>query len=224
MESEGIEGMIRRRRYMMLTTLLLLALAVGPSEVRANPSSPSVAAGGSPAPALELLGRWHGGPVYASAVSGDYVYFGMGGVIRVLKIEQGTSSWREVASIASSGVVRGLDASAGHLYVADDSGALRIIDISVPDNPKETGHVELPAVVRAVSVKGRYAYLAAGWEGLVAIDVSNPEQPRVAHTHKTPGYALDVHRTGSLALVADARRGLRLIDVSNPLQPREVGH
>ena len=114
---------------------------VSPSDVRSDPSSPLVAADSPPAtvgrecpaPVIELLGRWHGGPVYSSAVSGDHVYFGTGGFIRVLKIKQTSgqpTSWEEVASIVTSGIVRGLDASGSHLYVADESRFLRIIDMS----------------------------------------------------------------------------------------------
>ncbi len=220
------EGITHQRYRMTWTTVLLAALAV---------SSPSVAAGGpsaatvseSPAPALELLGRWHGGPVYSSAVSGDHVYFGTGGSIRVLRIEPASgehASWKEVASIGTSGIVRGLDAFGNHLYVADDSGALRIIDISAPEKPKEVRHVEVPAFVRAVSVKGQYAYLAAGWSGLVIIDVADPKRPRVVQEHKTPDLATGVHVTGSLVLVTNRTRGVRLIDISSPLQPKEVGH
>jgi hypothetical protein len=34
---------------------------------------------GTPSQVLKMLGRWYGGPVYASAVSGGHVYFGSGG-------------------------------------------------------------------------------------------------------------------------------------------------
>ena len=176
--------------------MLLLVLPVG-----AQSMSPSPAASGAPAHTLELLGRWHGGPVFTSAVSGDHVFFGSGGAIRVLRIKDGTTAWQEVASIATSGVVRDLHATGSHLYVADDSGALRIIDISVAEQLNQIGHVNLPGSGRAVSVQGQYAYVAAEWSGLVVIDVSDPKRPRVAHTHKTPGLAVDVHVTGSLALV-----------------------
>ncbi|MCH8039959.1 MAG: hypothetical protein IH977_06410 [Nitrospinae bacterium] len=143
--------------------------------------------------------------MYTSAVSNGHVYFGSGGAIRVLRITDDTS-WQEVATLTTSGVVRGLHASENYLYVADHSGALRIIDISTPETLKEIGQVTLPTAVRAVTVHGRYAYLAAGWSGLVVVDVSDPRHPRVAHAHKTPGIATDVHVTGSLALVANSQR------------------
>ena len=68
----------------VLVAVLLLVFAVSPSEAQSDSTSPSVTGnnspattvGGPPAPVLELLGRWHGGPVYSSAVSGEHVYFG----------------------------------------------------------------------------------------------------------------------------------------------------
>ena len=212
----GREVMGAKHRRLM-TTILLLALVVS-AEPLAVSAEPAAAVSGSPAQALELLGRWDRGPVYSSAVSGGHVFFGSGGAIRVMKSDEDASTWQEVASIGTSGVVRDLYISGSHLYVADDSGALIIIDISNPETPKETGRAKLRENVRAVFVEGRYAYLAVQWAGLVVIDVSDPTQPRVVNTHKTQGVAQDVHVIGSLALVANGYQsnGLRLIDVSNP--------
>ena len=51
---------------------------------------------------LDWLGRWSEGPVYASAVAKDYVFFGSGGTIRVMKIDgadrASTARWTEVAA------------------------------------------------------------------------------------------------------------------------------
>ena len=88
-----------------MTHILLLALVVSACLVRAESSSLSPVASGSPPPLLKKVGRWSRGPVYASAVSGDHVYFGSGGAIRVLKIKRKTSTWQEVASIDASGVL-----------------------------------------------------------------------------------------------------------------------
>lgn len=192
-------------RIMLMATILLLALVVRAESLPPSPvaiDSPAAKASGTSTYALKLLGRWHRGPVYSSAVSDNHVFFGSGGAIHVLRIK-GDTSWQEVASIDTSGVVRDLYVSGSHLYVADDSGALLVIDISDPDNPKEIGRAKLADYVRAVFVKGHYAYLAAQWAGLVVIDVSDPTQPRVVSTHKTQGIAQDVHVTGSLALVAN---------------------
>jgi hypothetical protein len=171
--------------YRLMAPILLLSLLIYLCPVYSGSSSGLSAATGGQAGTLELLGRWHRGPVYSSAVSGDHVFFGSGGAIRVLKSGKDSSTWHEVASIDTPGVVRDLFVSGSHLYVADDSGALLVIDISDPKNPKETGQAKLQEYVRAVFVKGHYAYLAAQWTGLVIIDVSDPTQPpRRTFTYK----------------------------------------
>jgi len=89
----------------------------------------------SPIATLELPGRWDGGPVFSSVVSGDHVYVGTGGGIRALRIGQvGSASWKEVVSIAIPGVIRELDASGNYLYVSD------------PLQPIEVGHHEMPGM------------------------------------------------------------------------------
>jgi len=202
----------------LLVAGILLVLMSGPSHAQ---SSERVA-GAEPARNPSLLGRWYYGPVYSSAAHGDHVYFGSGGAIRVLKIEEGAS--REISSIFTPGVVRQLVVSGNHLYMADESGALRIFDLSNPDRPVEIGRAEQPRGIRSVVVQGKYAYTASGWSGLGVIDISNPENPRPIGYTKTGGYSTDVHVSGSLAYLAANQSGLRIFDVSKPEAPREVGH
>ena len=71
----------------LLVAAILLVLTSGPSHAQRNEG----AAGAEPTRNPRLLGRWYYGPVYSSAVHGDRVYFGSGGAIRVLRIEEGAS-------------------------------------------------------------------------------------------------------------------------------------
>ena len=176
---------------------------------------------------LEMLGRWHGGPVYASAVSNDYVYFGSGGSIRILEIRKNglaaSPQWVEISRYDTPGVVRDLEINGDFLFVADDGGALRVVDVSNPAEPFETSKVDLPPFVRAVSLEGERAYLATGWNGMVIIDIGEPDNPRIINTVKNIGYLLDVHVENNRALVADSKSGIKLFDVSNPESPVQIG-
>jgi hypothetical protein len=179
---------------------------------------------------LSLGGRWFRGPVYASAAYGDHVYFGSGGAIRVLKVTKDRKGkkvgWEEIGSIEIAGVVRDLEATRKYLFVADDGGALRILDISRPKSPRPLGELELPNFVRAVSIAGDYAYLATGWNGLVVVDISNPETPRLVGKLKSNdklGYVVDVHVDGTIAVMADYHSGIRIVDVSDPASPFVAG-
>ena len=92
----------------VLRHILLLALMVSGGLSGAESQAQSQHADKSAGIILKALGGWHRGPVYASAVSGDHVYFSSGGSIRVLTFEPSASFWREVASIDTTGVVRDL--------------------------------------------------------------------------------------------------------------------
>ena len=87
-------------RSLALIGLLFLTLVVAgcPSQHREStlrttpaeaprPPAPETEAVSSAAQRLELLGRWYHGPVFDSAVSGNHIYFGSGGVIRVLRLD-----------------------------------------------------------------------------------------------------------------------------------------
>ena len=200
-------------RNVFLTGIAALGLLAGVLPAGADSIQGLPVASDPAAMALEPLGRWYPGPVYTSVVSGDHLYYGTGGAIRVMKIlhakKQDATAWIEVATIQSSGVVRGLDASDDYLYVADDSGAMRIFDISKPKKPREKGQVDLPDFIRAVSIEGQYAYLATGWAGLTIIDIGNPDQPRLVQKLKDIGYITDVHVKDSMALVVGHQRNLQ---------------
>ena len=72
------------KSYVVLLTMFMLAVTISSSGVRAG-SMATTGIVASPVPTLELLGRWNDGPVYSSVVSGNYMYFGKGGGIRVVK-------------------------------------------------------------------------------------------------------------------------------------------
>lgn len=79
---------------------------------------------------------------------------------------------------------RGMDTRDGLLYVANDAGGLRVIDVSNVDrpleitkyiNPKMTGKQQ---AYNSVVLHGQLAYLAVDYAGLEIVDVSNPRKPK----------------------------------------------
>ena len=134
---------------------VILWLMLAGVSAAATPAAQAVAPGAAPAVALELVGRWGQGPVYSTAVSGNHVFFGSGGAIRVLEFDPGASRWLEVGAVDTTGVIRGLTVSGSHLYVADDSGALLIVDISTPHTPRKPGAWRSGSTSGRCSCKGR---------------------------------------------------------------------
>ncbi len=111
-----------------------------------------------------------------------------------------------------------------YAYVADEDAGLRIIDVSDPAAPFETGFYDTPGYAEGVAVSGSYAYVAdSDYGGLVSIDISDPTAPFEAGVYTTPGGARGVAVSGSYAYVAADQYGLPIIDVSDPAAPFEAG-
>jgi len=112
-----------------------------------------------------------------------------------------------------------IQVSKHNAYIADGDGGLRILDVSIPSNPREISYLELDAVC-SICIKDQYAYIAD--LGLRIVDISNPQSPVEMAFHETPGIAHCVYVNGHYAYVADDWCGLRVIDVSNPGSPYEI--
>jgi hypothetical protein len=61
--------------------------------------------------------------------------------------------------------------------VADDSGGLRVVDVSTPANPTEVGFYDTPRSAYGVAVSGSTVYVADWSRGLRVVDVSTPANP-----------------------------------------------
>lgn len=96
----------------------------------------------------------------------------------------------------------GVAVSGSYAYVADGSQGLRIIDISDPENPVETGYLDTSGFVSGVAINGGNAYVADGSEGLRIIDVSDPTAPTERGFYDIPGGAAKVMVTGNYAHVS----------------------
>ncbi|MBU0507670.1 hypothetical protein KKH27_02365 [bacterium] len=106
-----------------------------------------------------------------------------------------------------------------YAYVANENN-LKIIDISDPYAPSETGSLGLSAAY-SVAVSGSYAYVGC-WYHLRVIDISNPAVPlEVGSCSIFGGPVRGLAVDGDYAYAGGL--GLRVIDITNPAAPSEVG-
>lgn len=76
---------------------------------------------------------------------------------------------------------RGLAVAGNFLYVCDDAGGLRVIDVSDPSSPEEAGRYLNQDVVgkqqayNSVILDGNRAFLAVDYCGFEVVDITNPE-------------------------------------------------
>lgn len=129
---------------------------------------------------------------------------------------QVVSTYRGVGGQGGQG---GLVVAGDHLYVADGTNGLQVLDIRDPANLKRIGgHATINAAL-AVKVAGGRAYVATGKGGLLMFDVSDPAEPRLIGSHAAKSFTADVAVVGGHAYLADAYAGLEVVDVSDPAHP-----
>lgn len=140
---------------------------------------------------------------------------------------------------------RGLAIRGSLLFVANDAGGLRVLDVKNRAKPKEIGRYINEAMARKpqaynnIVIQGERAYIAVDYAGLEILDISNPRKirqigwwnPWDAHTLKnlwfnSPGHTnqlfLDAKR--NLVYLSAGDSELRVVDVSRPQSPRLAGH
>jgi hypothetical protein len=109
-----------------------------------------------------------------------------------------------------------------HVFLANQEGGLRIIDISNPQNPHEVAYSSIAA--SEVSVRGNYAYALADSQ-LYVLDVTDPLNPQQVGSCLSA--ASEVALDGDYAYLSDGASGgcaLRVIRISDPQSLQEVGH
>jgi hypothetical protein len=117
----------------------------------------------------------------------------------------------------------GVAVSGDLAFVADQSGGLRIINITNPASPSLVGTYDTPGTALGVAVAGDLAFVADYASGLKIINIANPASPTLVGTYDTPGGAYYVAVAGDLAFVADGPSGLQIINIINPASPSLVG-
>jgi hypothetical protein len=122
------------------------------------------------------------------------------------------------------GFARGIVASDGYLFVADDN-SLQVLDISVPGFPSYAGSAVLFSGIgidgEGVAVSGDQAFVAH-YFGLEVFDVSTPSNPIPRGTAMITG-AKGVAVEGDYAYVVGGASGLDVVNIFNPMNPIVVG-
>jgi hypothetical protein len=136
---------------------------------------------------------------------------------------------------------RGLAISGDRLFVADDAGGLRVVDVSNRARPREIGRYinesmrSKQQAYNNLVLDGRRAYVAVDYAGLEIIDIADPERMRQvgwwnpwkaetpANTwFNSPGHtnqiAFDPAR--KLVYLSAGDSELQVVDVSDPAAPR----
>ncbi|MGD2207656.1 MAG: hypothetical protein PVH17_12855, partial [Anaerolineae bacterium] len=170
------------------------------------------------------------------AVMGNYAYLAESWDLYLLEISDPlsptlVSTWPTPGESLSCVAV-----AEDYAYVGAGRDGLRIIDVSDPLTPNETGVYTMSDSVYDVALMGDLVYLAADQAGLHIVDVSNPYSPTleglydrwetvhgVAVAESGPGQVLAYILGEYWEDNGQWNNGLSVLDVSDPATPVEVG-
>jgi hypothetical protein len=112
-----------------------------------------------------------------------------------------------------------------HIGSGEGEPALRIIDISDPENPVLRSTTEFPSWVgiSAMDDSGQYLFVPVGGNGVRILDVTNPDAPFEVSSYEGVTSSTEVVIRGNLAYLDDNRDcHVVILDISDVLNPVEV--
>ena len=175
---------------------------------------------------VNLIGQL-GGRMGAVTARDQTAYIGIGPSLVILNIADPAHPSVLGQSRPLPNLIASVAISGAYAYVADNSGGLRIVDVSDPANPREIG--AWPGTAFCVAVAGQYAYVGEG-RGMHVIDVSDPASPQhmgfIDTVRGVYGLAAAGHYAyvGATRNIGDYHIGLWVMDVSDPAHPQVTGH
>ena len=136
---------------------------------------------------------------------------------------------------------RGMAIKANHLYLCNDAGGIRVIDITDKQNPNEIGRFlnhasqqNTPKAYNNIILNGNHAYVAVDYCGLEIWDISNPANAQMVGWwnpwncdtldnlwFNSPGHSnqMGFDSSSQLLFIATGKSELSVLDVSDPTNP-----
>lgn len=163
------------------------------------------------------------GNVNKVSVLDDYVLAASSG-IRLIDCSNPASPF-EAAHSENVGFCELMAKSDQYLYLMDTFG-LRVVDISMPENPLEISKLDINEYISDVVTYEQtiYALTYNYWDERTVqiIDMSDPYNPTIAGIIDSL-YCSDIEVGNELLFLCDYSSGLRIYSIEDPLNPVEIG-
>ncbi len=154
----------------------------------------------------------------------DWLFVACGHAMHVVDIRNPEhAKWTTQRNLGNE--PRGIVVSGTYAYISVKGAGLRIMDISVPDSPKDVGGLDPDGNAstgdsRGIAIDGDIVLIAEGALGVRVIGVEDPTRPSLISTFDT--VALSVAVRGTRAYVAVAGSGVVVVNLDSPDQPSLV--
>jgi hypothetical protein len=106
-----------------------------------------------------------------------------------------------------------------HVYVADYTSGIQVLDVSDPAAPVLAGTLAMGGQAVAVAVEGDHLYVANYYGSLDVVDISDPTNPILVGQTPLMGNPHAVVVNGDVAYLACYYGGVQSVDVSDPTMP-----
>lgn len=177
---------------------------------------------------IELVNHWDQA-TNDVFVQGNYAYVGQGTRLGILDVSNPISPTLIGQTDLLTYTVQDIYVLDDCAYVAARSGGLRVVDVSMPSNPDETGFYKPSADVYLVEAMDGYAYIA--WEDgeLGIVDISDPSNPAPVGSRWIDFGIADMKVDGDyvyLSTTCSSNKigALRVVNVSTPTNPIVVSY
>ena len=94
------------------------------------------------------------------------------------------------------------------VYIADQEGCLRVVDVSSPETPTVVGSFQTSGSIWEVTAQGKYLYVTGYACGLRVLDVSDPTTPSEVGCYGGVDYAKGLAVTGDYAKTTEKQNRL----------------
>lgn len=172
------------------------------------------------------------GVVSRIQIAGNYAYLGVDGGVSIVDASNPAAP-TQVSFYDTPGAVYGIAISDTLAYIAEgrvwdgsqfQGGGLRILDVSNPTTPSQTGYLDTDAYAFGVSLRGNYAYLSngSGVPGIIVVDISNPALPTQVNFFDTYVPPWGTFVSGEYLYVSAQSLGIGIYSLANPQNPISV--
>jgi len=228
---------MHRYRTLLLTLFSAISLCIDPASAQQRPTSNKQEIIKSPYREqrleatsslqdsnLTFVGRWPGGPCYAVAAKGNYVFIGDGANFQV--VDMSTPESPQVVGEtgvgeAAVGEILRMAISGNYVYTV---GPLKVIDVSNPTSPQVVFTDTVLLSTLTITVDSTFAYLGDFYGGVYIFDISNPTHPVQRGMMWTYGEQVASIAVKEPYLYATMREmgGVDIFDISNKDSAFEV--
>jgi hypothetical protein len=161
-------------------------------------------------------------PVLTVTIDGNHAYVASGADgMQVFELSLDAPP-RLLAQFKGRGDITHVVLRDGYAYLTEGGGALLIVDVRDPAQPRPLARYPLPLPVDALCVEKSRVYWVGGKQFNI-LDATDPQKIRVLGSMALAAPVTALQVANSYAYLAEGQAGLAILDVRDPVHMREAG-